>query len=279
MYISQLIEAERIEEYGSLIPECYRRGIERGKLFAVETLDPLYPETGLMGVTVMGVRDSWAGILWYALTEEFDEPYYAKIMIRERLKAAYYDGEAVGVYATFPKTPENEERLRVFEDLEFEIKKDLSHVLEFSLGSINTERLPSHFDEDSFFPLKKADRETLKALNHLMAEDERNIPVEIPVPWDRFDKELSMIHVENGAPKGVILVSGKEEKVSVDLAFETTPTGILRLVAALAKEILKKKEPDTVITVPIVNDRLFDVMKVVAPKAERAEIYKAYYIF
>lgn len=278
MYIDQLIDSKDIEKYGNLIPECFHERIRREELFAVETRDPCYPGLDLIGVTVSGVRDSWAEILWYSMTDNYNHPFYVRELIRKRVRDAKLGGEAAGVYCSFPKDFENGKIAEILSDIGFEVREASSRVLQFTLRGLNSERLPEHIDRSSFIPVKFADTLTLRKLSSLMADDPRNIPVDIPVPWERYDPELSIIHLEKGVPAGTILITRRDNRISADLAYETTPTGILRLVSFLIKEAEKKLSPDTIVTVPIVNDRLFSVMKIIAPEAERKELVKAVYI-
>lgn len=278
MYIDQLIDSKDIEKYGNLIPECFHERIRREELFAVETRDPCYPGLDLIGVTVLGVRDSWAEILWYSLTDNYNQPFYVEELIRQRIRDITLEGGARGVYCSFPADLENGKISEILLGLGFEVRKDKSRVLTFALRGVNSERLPEHVDRSSFISIKDADSAVLRNLSIFMANDPRNIPVDIPVKWERYDPALSIIHMEKGTPVGTILIRRRERRVSVDLAFETTPTGILKLVSLLVKEAEKNLDPDTIITVPIVNDRLFSVMKIIAPEAERKELVKAAYI-
>lgn len=278
MVFSRIIDKNRLEEFGGLIPDFYHEGIASGELFAVASFDGGISEDSLVGVTVMGISGQWAQIMWYALTEEYDTPWYLSDLIKDRVADTALKGQAEGIF-TVLTGPDRKEKAEVFSRNGFEIVESVSNVLEFEFGSINREKLPRLKHETDYLNLGKADHKILRILANHMANDERNIPVEIPVLWARYDQKLSLIRTENNEPVGVALVTVKKEEAVVELLYEKEPKGFLHMISALVEHAEKELGDSARIIVPVLDERLFDVLKVLAPAADRSEVLRAYMNF
>ena len=275
MIISRIIDKKVLADFGGLIPEFYHEGIAAGEIFAIASYDGSVAEDNLMGVTVMGVSGQWAQIMWYDLTAEYDTPWYLSDLIKARVTDAALGGQAEGIYAVL-SGPDREEKARVFARNGFEIVESVSNVLEFELGKINREKLPRLKNGSDYSSLKDADNKTLRILSNHMANDERNIPVEIPVLWERYDQKLSLIRTEDNEPVGAALVTRKKDEAVIELVYEKEPRGFLHMISALVEHAGKELEDTTRIIVPVLDERLFDVLKVLAPDAKRPELLRAY---
>ena len=300
MYRNILIEDNDIEKFAGFIPECYHERLRDKELYAIATIDYLRAENALVGVVIMGVLDSWAQIIWYGLTAEYDTEYYTYDLILERVRDACYGGQAKGIFAEIPANEDNKNMIScLFSGMGFEVYESQSNVLEFPLNSIKAfklheaiakheKELPESSRTDEFSKLKSsseiillksADETILRSLGNLMANDERPVPVEIPVLWDRYDKDLSIIHMTEDGPSGVVLVSLQNEDVYIKLAYEKEGLGMLKMIAALIEEGIEKLDPDTRILIPVVEERILDKIKLVVPKPERSLLIKAYRAF
>lgn len=279
MYKNQLIIPEDIGKYGELIPEFYHERLRKGELFAIASYESRFPRDLLVGVVIMGVRESWTQILWLALTEAYDTDDRAEDLVRERILDAVQDGEAEGIFVEFPASFGKDRFFSIFGSLDFRTEEISGNVLEFTLGSIHTDKLPVLKNDHGVISLKEADTHILHELGNLMANDERLIPVEIPVSWKSYDQDLSLIHMVDNMPAGLILVTSKEKAARVELAYENTPKGILKLVSVLVSKALEEKDPDTLITIAILEEKLFDMIKVIVPDAKRPDILKGYLVF
>ena len=279
MLVSERIEPKSLEIFGNLIPEALKEEIRSEELFAVASFDTADADEPLVGVTVMGTADLWAQIVWYALTPSYDTPRYLGRMIRERVTDALAAGEAEGVYAALPTYERTKADARAFAAEGFEIVDSKSNVLSFALESLKTDKLPEMKDPKEFISLGKADDRTLRMLANHMAHDARNVPVEIPVRWEQYDKDLSIIRMEEENPIGVALVRIKDGTAYISLVYEKEPRDFLRMISVLIRRGTEKLDKSTQVIVPIVDERIFEVMKAIAPDAERASQTKAYLRF
>ena len=274
MFRDILIPAEDTARYGALIPDYYHEGIRQQEYYAVATYAPGLDDE-LAGVVIMGVNDTWARILWYGVTEEYAGSEAEEEMISSRIRDAEAFGEAEGIIAEFPASFGKDRFMNLFGSLGFETEETESNVAEFSLGSIEKDKLPEADGRNDIIPLKEAEDSVLRELGNLMANDIRNIPVEIPVEWDRYDKDLSLVHMDGDVPAGLILITRSDDHVSVDLAYEKETGNIMALLAALVLNGEKILEPDTRIVIPVVDQRIFGLLKEIAPEAKRGGLLKA----
>ncbi|MCR5409966.1 MAG: hypothetical protein K6E90_03185 [Lachnospiraceae bacterium] len=274
MYRDVLISPEDIGLYGAFIPECYHEGLKKQEIFAIATFAPGL-EDDLVGVVIMGVGGSRANILWFVTAEGYEGSDAEMEMIYSRVRDAEVFGDAEGISAEFPISFGKERFMSLFGSLGFATEETVSNVVEFPLGSINKERLHEKADHSGIMTLKETDTRVLHELGNLMANDSRNIAIEIPVEWDRYDGDLSLVHMDGHIPVGLILVTRTEDHVCVELAYEHTPKGILRLVSVLVSNAEKHLSPDTKIVIPVLEQRIFGLLKVIAPKAVRGGLLKA----
>ncbi len=300
MYRNQLIDPEDLDIFAGFIPDVYYERLKNGELYAIATIDYLRAENALVGVVIMGVLESWAQIIWYGLTAEYDTEYYTYDLILQRVRDARDGGQAKGIFAEIPANENNKYMIScLFSGMGFEVYESQSNVLEFTLSSIKSfklheaiakrekglpessgsEEVSSLKNSGEIIQLKDADETILRSLGNLMANDERPVPVEIPVLWDRYDKDLSIIHMTEDGPSGVVLVSLQNDDVYLKLAYEKEGLGMLKMIAALIDEGIEKLDPDTKILIPMVEDRIMDLIKLVVPKPERSMLIKAYRTF
>ncbi len=92
---------------------------------------------------------------------------------------------------------------------------------------------------------------------------------------NRYDKDLSLVHMDGDVPAGLILITRSDDHVSVDLAYEKETGNIMALLAALVLNGEKILEPDTRIVIPVVDQRIFGLLKEIAPEAKRGGLLKA----
>lgn len=274
MYREVLIAPEDIENYSAYIPDGYIEGIRRQEYYAIATYDPGLDDD-LVGVTVMGVRGSWAWILWFEVSDGYEDSDIAEEMISSRIRDAEVFGDAEGISAEFPLSFGKDRFMDLFGSLGFETEEVESNVAEFTLNSINKDKLPMSGEDKNFVTLKEADDGVLRELGNLMANDERNIPIEIPVEWELYDPELSLVHMDGSVPAGLILVIRADDHVNVELAYEHEPRNILALIAALVSNGEKKLDPGTTIVVPVVEKKIFGLLEEIAPDAKRGGLLKA----
>ena len=279
MFIHQRIAKDEIDNYSELIPVLYHDGIRNGKFFAVLTFDGTAEAEKLVGAVVMGVSHYWAQIRYYWLAPSYDTPDYLSDLIAARITDAMTGGHADGIYTIISGSEKGESDAAVFASQGFEIVRSKSSVLDFTIGGIDATRLAKYRKKNDIVMLKDMDQKMLRVLSNHMAVDGRNVPIEIPVEWDKYDQSLSLVRVEDDVPLGLALVSTDKDMVMIDLVYERDPHGLLSLIAALVSEGREKLSEDTRVRVAVLEERFFDLFHMIAPEAERSSVIKAYLPF
>lgn len=277
MLVSVLIDPKNMKAYGDLIPDCYHERLYSGEISAIASMDDSSDAVqgdALVGVVVLDVAEEWVKILWYALTPDYDSPDYARSMIEDRVLDAYLGGKAKGIFAELPAGERRSELEEIFVPLGFEVSYSESRVLSFLLE--DTKAIPVVKSSAEFVPLGRLSAQDRRVFGNLIAQDKRAIPVEIPVCWDSYDQDLSLVHLCDGKPVGAILLRSSRGRMIVELGYENSPRGFVSLLSAIVERARAALSPDTEIIVPLVNERLAEFLKKVVSGLKGTELMKAY---
>ena len=271
------ISKNDIKRHREMIPPAYSAMISSGDAICLLTIDD-YRGDVPMGLSVLDVRDRWAKILWLGMFDDYNSDEYAADIIKKRVRDARKAGELLGIFADFEETEDSRLLYNAYTLSGFEVSGGMSPVCSFLLSDVDRQWLPRSGDANNYVSLLDADDNVKRKLASIIEQDERPIPVELPIEWKKYDGRLSVISMEEGAPNGVILVKKQGDIVTLSLAYVRSGN-ILRLVSRLVETGDKLLPPDARIVVPVVETKLYEMIERIAPGSVRSVINHAYLPF
>ncbi len=273
-----LLNEEELADFSDMIPNRYQSLVASKEVFAILTMDD-FNDNEPVGICVMGVREGWAQILECAMFPGYDSEDYAADIIERRIRDAQKAGYAKGIFAEFEETVGSMSLSSAYALAGFEIQRSRGNVFEFALSDVDRHMLPNPGDMKKYIRIAEADENMRRSLAKVIQTDKRSIPVSLPIQWRQYDRALSLIRLDDGEPSGTVLVQREDDIINIALLYSKSGEGFLKMISALIANGGNVVTSDTRIIVPIVEKRLFDVMKKLVPGGEASTEFKAYLPF
>ena len=125
-------------------------------------------------------------------------------------------------------------------------------------------------------PLIAAGDDIKAFLEKSVTNDERMIPVSLPIPWNEYLQEISLIHAnEKKNTSGMFLFSKIGDTVVFDLAYTSNAVIMASLIGNAIKIADSIFDPGQKILVPIVSEATRPLIERLVPKAHRDELLEA----
>ena len=125
-------------------------------------------------------------------------------------------------------------------------------------------------------PLTDADEAKKKYIEKSIMTDERMIPVALPIPWDEYLQDISLIHSnEKKNTSGMFLFSKVGDTVVFDLAYTSNAVIMASLMGNAIKTADKIFDPEQKFLVPIVSEATRPLIERLVPNAHRDELLEA----
>jgi len=275
----KIITSDQLDLFSKIIPNIYFERIKSGELLAVAIIDSFY-DNALIGCLVLGRQNNWVEILHFYISDDYITDVYAPLIIRQlfrRLEISATD--SIGIFSDFSVTDYNASIERSFRESGFDIDQTDGGIFSFNLSQIKRSLMIKNASSNNILLLKDADEHILHSMQSVIQEESKIVPIRLPINWDDYDKDLSLIRLSDGKPAGLILVQRNDRDVTVSLGYDTDAKGFLKSISALVEQADKILPLETECYIPVVNDSLIELIKYIVPEIKRNREFIAYKTF
>ncbi|MCR5487045.1 MAG: hypothetical protein K6F35_05885 [Lachnospiraceae bacterium] len=260
-------------EYGKHIPENYLEQARKGELIIEAFYRGGDAEEGqFLGLSVTGIHLGWAEIVYLYFAGEKKKPEVIAEFLRAMI-GIEYERSGGGLTGAFIEMPLSEADPAIQEGLRLagmEVMEGKGNVYCFRLSDVRErEMLWKASEAAQLLLLKDADSSLRKDLEHRMESDPMPIPVSMPVEWEEYLPELSMILLEEGNPAGAVLMAARGEFLVLELAYAATRTALPKLLGGVLRQALKLYGEDQELLVPIVARHSEELLERIVPGGMR----------
>jgi len=276
-YLDVYISPKRISEFSDYIPENYISQIIDGGLTVTATyIDSETPEN-FVGTYITGIHEKWVELVWLSTHKKYKEDYERIISFARHIIAESYNaGRYHGIFSEM-HIPEELMISTVLKDAGMSVYLENNNNYEFVLSDIVREpSIMSAAEKLSCTPLIAAGDDIKAFLEKSVTNDERMIPVSLPIPWNEYLQEISLIHAnEKKNTSGMFLFSKIGDTVVFDLAYTSNAVIMASLIGNAIKIADSIFDPGQKILVPIVSEATRPLIERLVPKAHRDELLEA----
>ena len=277
MYNEHVIKARELRDYRKYIPGNYMAQLRSGHLTATAVYDGDRERDELVGVYVNGVHEGWFEIVWVGMGESYKSEVVTADFIRYFVRQARRTGKYKGAFMEPHITPENEHLKDVLRFAGMDVSVGKDNIFEFRLSEVIREKsLGTAAKGISRVQLQDASPEMKAAMEEAILQDERAVPVAIPIPWEDYRQDLSLLYAPpSSKSRGVLLFSEVGDSIFFELAYSDSPRTLAALVGSailLAEDLFP---PEQKILVPVVRETSRQLVEHLVPTASRGEVLEA----
>ncbi len=276
MYFAQTIRGGRLRSFDSYIPVNYHHQLMMGELHAHAFYEG-EDETGkLVGVTVTADHMGWLEIVWVSMAEEYRRAAYEADLLRHRIGIAQRSGKYIGAFWEIHKDEQTDSLRDVLILAGMTVNEEKNNIYELTVGDA---KACGAFQREVSGPeclsVGEASDEVLSLIEDEMETDKRPIPKPYETEWEDYLQDISVVCMEDGAPKGLMLFTEEKDYLVLELAYSKSPKVLLGMIV----NVLQRAEgvyPDSQkILVPIVGRGVKEIIERLLPDAKRGDIYQA----
>lgn len=276
-YLDVYVSPKRISEFSDYIPENYVSQIIDGGLTVTATYIDSETPDNFVGAYITGVHEKWVELVWLSTHKKYKEDYERIISFARHIIAESYNaGRYHGIFSEM-HIPEELMISTVLKDAGMSVYLENNNNYEFVLSDIVREpSIMSAAEKLSCTPLMDAGDDIRSYLKNSVINDERMIPVALPIPWDDYMQDISILHAnQKKNTTGMFLFSKVGDTVVFDLAYTSNAVIMASLIGNAIKIADKTFAPDQKFLVPIVSEATRPLIERLVPNAHRDEILQA----
>ncbi|MBO6213899.1 MAG: hypothetical protein J6N76_00010 [Lachnospiraceae bacterium] len=274
MYRGVLIDADNSKDYLELIPKELFAELKAHKLQAAAMIDEMRESDNIIGVVFIQPWDGWLEIRWVELSPYYDTDDYGADLIWNVTEFVRGWDTWRGVYAKI--YPSEKKQLSYYRMAGFKIREDMDNVFEFRFGDVITDGILSNEgDFEHCRSLEGMEDWEKRKLESMLYNAPEPVAVEFPVSFDKYDGSLSTFYEEDGIIKGMILISSREDCISVDYAYAVSPVIFVTILAYICQWAELIMSEDQRILVPVLSWKGAELVKKLVPNAKRDPVYTA----
>lgn len=260
-----LIEGESVGLFAPFIPQRLIQEIEQEKVFAVGAYDSW--ENEVVGVILFREMDGWMELVWVKFSEMYQTSEDARLFVKNRLDRAKSAGILTGAFIDYVDEEEAEETAWIFDALGF--RKDVvpNDVYELTVADVKNTEILHRPTVSGVRSLASLNDENRKKIAKTITADERAIPLEYPVNWDRYDDRISVAYMDQTDPKGLLLLEWKDDMLVFSCAWAAEPKVLVLMLISALKEAEQTGTQDFKIIIPVLDKQTADLVEKLVPTA------------
>ncbi len=276
-YLDVCVSPKNIESYGSYIPENYVSQIISGGLTVTAAYIGSEAPENFVGISITGIHEKWVELVWISTHERYKKDREMLVSFARHIIAESYNaGRYHGIFSEM-HYPEELKISTILNDAGMYVYKENNNNYEFVLSDIVREDSILNAAEKIYCtPLCDTDEKVKTYLKNCILNDERLIPVELPIPWDEYIPEISVLHGnEKKKTFGMFLFSKVGDTIVFDLAYTSNAIIMASLIGNAIIIADKTFDPEQKFLVPIVSEATRPLIERLVPNAHRDEILQA----
>jgi len=268
MFTSHTVTGPALDGFREYIPDKYIDLVDADELTLTLVHGPSGDPEDVVGSAVTNTHGDWLEIIWTETRENYRTDTAIAEFIRYIITQARRVGRHGGVFVQIHEaeaTPRTRDILRM---AGFEITTRKNNIYSFTLEDVDSSGLKA--GKGTF--LADADPGMREAIEHVISADKRAVPVELPIPWQNYDPELSVLYTDGPGKGGLLLFSHLDESIVFELAYSSTPTILRTLLGAAYKKATELYDPEQVVIAPIVLTGSEKLIEFLAPNARSGQV-------
>ena len=279
MFLSEPITESNIAEYKEYLPASYVEPICYGEFSAAAVYDHVLvgdkEEKALFGLYITAVHVEWLEFVWFDVIDSAVETvekglFLSYILNREMQRRPE---ELKGAFVELHPEEAWEDVQEALALAGMEAHETENNYFEFALSQVRKrDQLEKTGGGFACIGLGQASQEQKDALDELMQNDERPIPVPVYIEWEEYHQEISCICLKKGIPCGAVLISRQGSYLLFELAYSTVPTALPVVFGYALREALRICGEEQRILVPVVVNKTDSLMEYFVPGIKRETI-------
>ncbi|MCR5097313.1 MAG: hypothetical protein K6B14_00025 [Lachnospiraceae bacterium] len=278
MFISRKIFRDQLAQYEGMIPDTYMKQIKLNKFYAGVLVDVLRTEEVPRAVFITYFIDGWLELVWFGYFDQdvlpIEKAYVIESVIMAEKKR--YGKDVNGVFFEIHEDEVGDKDLfrQALMMCGFRVRETLGNVYEFSLNQVREKEqqfLAKAAQSMKCILVSSADEGTKEALDNMIREDARPVPVGMYINWADYLVDESLICMKDDKPCGTLLLSKKGQYLILDCAYVADRMALSAMLGRAFFEIKKKYGDDQKILVPIVLEKTGLLVEKLAKDAIRGK--------
>lgn len=277
--MTELVLTEKIlPGFSHLIPERLQKEILDYTVVGIAWYDEEY-EAAAAVILCREIHD-WMELVWLCVSPDYQGIHLGEQLLRKRISDARIFGNIRGVFGDIPEGDIGETVKHMLFCIGFTETVIERPVYEITVGELeNTALLRPKSDGSMYVPLGKADNALKGMLLEEIRGDERPVPLELPVDWNRYHPTLSVIYVRDGKPVGVVLAEDGETSVNFSLLWSISYWAVPFLLSYAARKAWEICPRETRILIPTVTELSEKLLLTLLPGLKRQPVVQARYCY
>ena len=268
MFISHTINGPALESFRPYIPEKYFDLVDAEELTLTEVRRNNWETGETVGSAITNAHEDWLEIIWVETREAYRSNTAIAEFIRYIITRARRIGRYTGVFVQVHETEETPRTRDILKMAGLEITVRKNNIYSFCLKDVDSSGLKAG---KSVF-VADAVVEELQTIEHIIMNDERAIPVDIPISWENYDPDLSVIRIDKKEHGGLLLFSHLLDRIVFELAYASDPVILRSLFGSACKKALELYGPEQVVIAPIVLTGSVKLIEYLVPNAKSGQV-------
>ena len=271
-----LLTSRSLPGFAHLIPIEFQRDLLAGGLAGSGMLDDEGTSEIPMAAILCRESNGWMEIVFLAVDPRYRGTGMAEWLLDMRLRSARLNGTVSGAVADLPDGESRPSIERILSSRGFIFTEVERPVYDVPLEDLkNVELFQRPLPEGAIVPLGQTKQELRAETVRTVRKDPRPVPLPHPVEWDAYDPELSAVYLYQGSPAGLLLASGKEGAVALDLLWANYKLAPPSLLAYAVQRALASLPLETRIVIPTVTEVSERLAEKLLPDARPQKITQA----
>lgn len=214
-----VLNSEGLQQFAHLIPDKLKDTASKSDSIV---LGALGPEKVTMGVAIFREYSHYMELVWIYVEPEFRELGIGKAMINRMTETIADSKYFRGVLADYVRE-DNYRFDSMLDSLGF--IKEQQDWASYSFYLNDAYQLDRFIPENNKQHIKGICRisdcsDTMKKhFSYMLSRSDEIYPIELPVPWKRYDDGLSCAHVIKGEISAVLLMETMKERINISFAY------------------------------------------------------------
>lgn len=214
-----VLNSEGLQQFAHLIPDKLKDTVSKSDSIV---LGALGPEKVTMGVAIFREYSHYMELVWIYVEPEFRELGIGKAMINRMTETIADSKYFRGVLADYVRE-DNYRFDSMLDSLGF--IKEQQDWASYSFYLKDAYQLDKFIPENNKQHIKGICRisdcsDTMKKhFSSMLSRSDEIYPIELPVPWKRYDDGLSCAHVIKGEISAVLLMETMKERINISFAY------------------------------------------------------------